>query len=181
MAGSPAGPGPRPALATAATTAATLPFVLPVLPAADTGWIHPINQTPAESIGWPQLVQAVHRAWISLPPAQRAHAVIFTANYGEAGAINNLGRTVSLPIAVSGHNSEWWWGPGNPHATIIIAIADGSGGGTYLAGFFTSVKPVATLSNPAGIHNQEWGGHIYLSTGPTMPWAQLWPLLRHYD
>jgi hypothetical protein len=50
-----------------------------------------------------------------------------------------------------------------------------------MAEFFTNVETVATLSNPAGIHNQEWGGHIYLCTGgPTMPWAQLWPLLRHY-
>ncbi len=32
-----------------------------------------------------------------------------------------------------------------------------------------------------GIHNQEWGGHLYLCTGPRHPWAQLWPRLRHYD
>ena len=50
-----------------------------------------------------------------------------------------------------------------------------------VAGFFASVQPVATLSNPAGIRNQEWGGHVYLCTGPVFPWAQLWPLLRHYD
>jgi 4-amino-4-deoxy-L-arabinose transferase-like glycosyltransferase len=169
-------------LATAATTAAALPIVLPILPAADTGWINPVNQIPAESVGWPQLVQAVRQVWISLPPAQRARTVIFTSNYGEAGAINNLGAAVGLPTAVSGHNSEWWWGPGDPRATTVIAVADGSGGGgTALTGYFTSVMPVATLSNPARIHNQEWGGHIYVCTGPTMPWAQLWPLLRHYD
>ena len=49
------------------------------------------------------------------------------------------------------------------------------------AGTAHGLPPVATLSNPAGIHNQEWGGHIYPCTGPTMPWAQLGPLLRHYD
>jgi 4-amino-4-deoxy-L-arabinose transferase-like glycosyltransferase len=169
-------------LASAATTAAVLPLVLPVLPAADIGWTYTVNQENAESLGWPQLVRAVHRAWVSLPPAQRAHTVIFTADYGEAGAVNNLGTALGLPTAVSGQNSEWWWGPGNPRATTVIAVADGSGGGgTALAGFFTTVETVATLSNPAGIHNQEWGGHIYLCTGPTMPWAQLWPLLRHYE
>jgi hypothetical protein len=170
-------------LATAATTAAALPLVLPVLPAADIGWTYTVNQENAESIGWPQLVQAVHRAWVSLPPARRAHTVIFTANYAEASAINNLGRNDGLPTAVSGDNSEWWWGPGNPHATTVIAVANGPAGGdtgTALAGFFTNIETVATLSNPAGIHNQEWGGHIYLCTGPTMPWTQLWPLLRHY-
>jgi hypothetical protein len=96
----------------------------------------------------------------------------------------NLGRNDGLPTAVSDDNNEWWWGPGNPRATTVIAVANGPAGGgtgTAMAEFFTSVETVATLSNPAGIHNQEWGGHIHLCTGgPTMPWAQLWPLLRHY-
>jgi hypothetical protein len=56
--------------------------------------------------------------WKSLPPRQRASAVIFTGDYGEAGAINELGRGTGLPAAVSGQNSEWWWGPGNPRATM---------------------------------------------------------------
>jgi hypothetical protein len=45
--------------------------------------------------------------WTSLPPGQRASAGIFTANYGEAGAINELGRGTGLPAAVSDQNSEW--------------------------------------------------------------------------
>ena len=28
--------------------------------------------------------------------------------------------------AVSGHNSQWWWGPGNPDATTVIAVAPGA-------------------------------------------------------
>ena len=170
-------------LATALTTAAALPLVLPVLPAADVGWTYKVDPINGDSIGWPQLVQAVQKTWLSLPPAQRAHAVIFTDNYGEAGAINELGRADGLPTAVSGHNAEWWWGPGNPRATTVVVIAPGNapGYGDYLSRFFTSVQPVATLSNPAGIRNQEWDGQIYLCTGPTTPWAQLWPMLRHYD
>ena len=171
-------------LAAAVTTAAALPLVLPVLPAADVGWTYKVSPVNGETIGLPQLVQAVRKTWLSLPPAQRAHTVIFTANYGEAGAISNLGRTDGLPTAVSGHNSEWWWGPGNPRATTVIAVTPGPAGGgpgTDLEGFFTSITPVATLANPAGIPNQEQGGQIYLCTGPVTPWAQLWPLLRHYD
>ncbi len=80
--------------------------MLPVLPAADIGWTYTVNQENAESLGWPQLVQAVHHVWVSLPPAQRAHTVILTANYGEAAAINYLGRSEGLPTAVSGDNSE---------------------------------------------------------------------------
>jgi hypothetical protein len=43
------------------------------------------------------------------------------------------------------------------------------------------VRVAATLSNPYGIHNQEWGGHVYVCTGPRESWARLWPRLRHYD
>jgi 4-amino-4-deoxy-L-arabinose transferase-like glycosyltransferase len=170
-------------LATAVTTLAALPIVLPVLPVTDIGWTYKLNQTQAESVGWQQLTGTVRTVWTSLPPAQRARAVIFTADYGEAGAINELGT--GLPQAVSGHNTYWWWGPGNPHATTVVAIAPGpadvTGYAGYLRHFFASVRVAATLSNPYGIHNQEWGGHVYVCTGPRSSWAALWPRLRHYD
>ncbi len=67
----------------------------------------------------------------------------------------------------------------------MVAVAPGpvdvTGYAAYLRQFFTSVRVAATLSNPYGIHNQEWGGHVYVCTGPRQPWAQLWPRLRHYD
>ena len=34
--------------------------------------------------------------------------MIFTAGYGEAEAVNELGRETGLPTAVSGQSSEWW-------------------------------------------------------------------------
>jgi len=57
----------------------------------------------------------------------------------------------------------------------------GFGAYLYLTQFFTSVQVAATLSNPYGLHNQEWGGHVYICTGPRQPWAQIWPQLRHYS
>jgi hypothetical protein len=171
-------------VATAISAAAALPIMLPVLPAADIGWTYTVNQAPAESIGWPQLVGSVRTVWTALPPRQRTSAVIFASNYGEAGAINELGRGTGLPAAVSGDNSYWWWGPGNPQASTVVAVTpgpvDGTGYAAYLRQFFTSVRLAATLSNPYGIHNQEWGGHVYVCTGPRQPWAQMWPRLRNY-
>jgi hypothetical protein len=172
-------------LATAVLTAVTLPLALPVLPPADIAWVGKPDPPNAETVGWPQLIHTVDAVWTSLPSGQRASAVIFTAGYAEAAAINELGRGTGLPIAVSSQNSEWWWGPGNPDATTVVAVAPGpvdtTGYGYYLGQFFTSVRVAATLSNPYGIHNQEWGGHVYVCSGPRLPWAQLWPLLRHYD
>ena len=131
---------PRILLAFAAlTTLIVLPIVLPILPASKVGG----NPTLAEEVGWPELVHSVSKVWFSLPASQRAKAVIFTGNYGEAGAINELGRSSGLPIAVSGHNNEWFWGPGNPHATTVVAIQAGPVDQTnaqaydYLSQFFT--------------------------------------------
>lgn len=172
-------------VSSALTTAVVLPLVLPVLPATDIGWTYKINQEPAEAVGWPEVVHSVAAVWHSLPASQRVHAVIFTDNYGEAGAINELGRSSGLPPAVSGHNNEWFWGPGDPDATTVLAVAPGpvavTGYGSYLNQFFRHVHVVATLSNRAGLHNQEWGGHIYLCTGLRRPWGTTWPELRHYD
>jgi len=62
-----------------------------------------------------------------------------------------------------------------------VVTRDGvTGYRAYLLKFFTSVRITATLSNPYGIHNQEWGGHVYVCTGPRHPWGQMWPRLRHY-
>lgn len=174
----------RLAVATAVSLAGALPIVLPVLPAADIGWTYAVNQAPGESIGWPQLVATVQHAWQQLPASRRADTVIYTADYGEAGAINELGRSDRLPTAVSGHNSEWWWGPGNRHTSTILAVAPGprdvTGYGGYLRRYFGSVRIVGTMRNPDGIHNQEWGGHVYLCTHPRGSWGAIWPHLRHY-
>jgi 4-amino-4-deoxy-L-arabinose transferase-like glycosyltransferase len=160
-------------------------IALPVLPASDIGWTLGLNRDLAQTVGWPQVVQTVRGVWTSLPAKQRASTVIFTADYGEAGAINELGLGTGLPEAVSGQNTDWWWGPGNPHATTVIAVMTGKPQAiaymAHFSRFFASVRQVGTLTNPYGVHNPEWGGKVYLCTGPHQPWAQIWPQLRHYD
>ena len=53
----------------------------------------------------------------------------------------------------------------------------GAGYDGYLAGFFASVQPVATLSNRPGSTTRNGAACIPAIS----PRAQLWPLLRHYD
>ena len=77
---------------TAVSTLLTLPVVLPVLPATDIGWIYGANQDLGEDNRLARVDPDRHAVWDSLPRASVAHAVIFTADYGEAGAINELGR-----------------------------------------------------------------------------------------
>ncbi|GGM96934.1 ArnT family glycosyltransferase [Streptomyces fuscichromogenes] len=172
-------------VATAASAALLAVIVLPVLPASDVAWTYGISTNSGESLGWPQLVGTVRQVWTGLPAGQRANALIFTADYGEAGAINELGRGTGLPTAVSAQNTDWWWGPGDPDATTVVAVAPGTDHaaeyGAYLRRYFGHVRVAATLSNPDGVHNVEWGGHVYVCTGPRRPWGETWPELRTYS
>jgi 4-amino-4-deoxy-L-arabinose transferase-like glycosyltransferase len=158
-----------------------LPLVLPVLPADRAGGTSAVDPVQVETIGWPQFTGTVARVWHQLPARERASAVIFTGNYGEAGAITELGRADHLPVAVSGHNNEWYWGPGNPRATTVVAVVQ-PGFPQLVAQLrhdFAHVRAVATISNPQRISNQEEGAHVYVCTGPVQPWGQLWPSFRY--
>jgi 4-amino-4-deoxy-L-arabinose transferase-like glycosyltransferase len=161
-------------------TAVLAVTVLPILPARAG-----MESNQAETVGWPELVQTVAGVWFSLPPPQRAHAVILTADYSEAGAINELGRGIGLPTAVSGQNTDWWWGPGPVDATTVVTVVPGrEDAGFYLAylhRFFIDIREAARISNPYGVDNIESGGHVYVCTGLRQPWAEMWPELRHYD
>ncbi len=171
------------ASATALSTVLFTVLVLPLLPPSGIGAQHHMDQTLAETVGWPQLVDTVRTVWATLP--DHDHVVIFTADYSEAAAINLLGAGRGLPTAVSGHNTYWWWGSGDPDPTSVVAVAPdpdaAPGYATYLSRFFTGVREAATLTNPYGVHNIESGGHVYVCTGLRRPWPQLWPQLRHYD
>jgi hypothetical protein len=171
----------------AASFLIALPITLPLLPANDMGFTVNANPGLVETVGWPELVHSVADVWQALPSNQRSTGVIFTANYGEAGAINELGRNDGLPEAVSGHNSEWFFGPGNPQATTVVAVLPhepSSGVSRYLAklrGDFAQVRQVATTNNGHHLANQEQGGHIYVCTKPVRSWGALWLSLRHYS
>lgn len=159
-------------------TLVTLAVSLPVLPARLDNWTRYLSSVQVDTTGWPELAGTVASVWYRLPAAQRGQAVIVTGNYGEAGAINELGTRYHLPRAVSGQNNEWWWGPRDPGAGTIVAVVPAVGPGSALAATlrhdFAHVRVAATISNPAHLTNAETGGLIYICTGPVRSWGSLW-------
>jgi 4-amino-4-deoxy-L-arabinose transferase-like glycosyltransferase len=75
-----------------------------------------------DRFGWDSMVATVTSVYNSLPANERSQACIFTANYGEASAINFLGRDDNLPLAISSHNNYYIWGPGSCSLSIIITV-----------------------------------------------------------
>jgi 4-amino-4-deoxy-L-arabinose transferase-like glycosyltransferase len=154
---------------------------LPLLPA------HDLQGTPAlalnpdlgETVGWPAFLSAVAEAWRQVPEPQRDHTVIFTRNYGEASAIDLFGPGHGLPAAYSGHNgfSEW----ARPQADRTAVVVVGFDGPADAAPYFTGCRRLVTVTNPDGVHNQEYGGPVLYCTHLRSGWATLWPSLRHYN
>jgi hypothetical protein len=154
-------------------------LALPILPVAEyakTSLPTTVTDT-AEQIGWPQLTQTVEGVVSTLPADQRAHAVILTGNYGEAGALELMGT--GLPPVYSGHNAYWNWGPPPADRTVVVKVGDWTEAdwSPYFAGCHT----VATIDNGLGIPNQEQGQHISVCTGLLQSWTAIWPHLRHLD
>jgi len=58
----------------------------------------------------PGFAATVARVWNRLPVAERANAVVYATNYGEAGAIARYGPALGIPRAYSGHNAFWRFG-----------------------------------------------------------------------
>jgi 4-amino-4-deoxy-L-arabinose transferase-like glycosyltransferase len=157
------------AIAVSALVSAVI--ALPVLPASESGPVVAINSDVGETIGWPDLVRDVARAYHATP----GHPVIFTANYGEAGAIDRYGRALGLPRAFSGHNALAWWGPPPANAAPVITV----GLDARALQLFTGCQLVTRIDNTAGIDNDERGEPIERCLRPRAPWLRLWPHLRH--
>jgi hypothetical protein len=83
-----------------------------------------IPQHYADQFGWEEMVEEVNLAWQRIPAAERADCAIFAQNYGQAGAIDFLGRRYHLPHALSGHQSFFLWGPRGYSGKCMIVVDD---------------------------------------------------------
>lgn len=157
-----------------------LPLSLPILPARalHTVPLQDINYNLGETVGWQELVAEVGRAYDSLAPAERASAVIVTANYGEAGAIDRYGPAIGLPGAFSGHNSYWWWGPPTPSIGVAILVGFDEPG--ELTPYFRRLSLAGRVSNSQGVANDEEGAPIWIGREQRSPWPAIWADFKVY-
>src|SRR3954469_23665641 len=171
----------RLALALVVSAAIAWTIQLPLTPqsAVHANPLVQVNKDTLETIGWRRFVDSVAQVRQRLPPAQRARAVIFTANYGEAGAIQQYGRSRGLPRAYSGHNSFARFA--EPPAAGAPVIAIGFRDRAYLARFFRDCRLALRFDNRLQVDNEEQGAPIDVCTGPMQPWPRLWPRLHHLD
>jgi hypothetical protein len=171
----------------------TLPLTLPILPVRLlVRYIHTLGVMPssgerlkigalpqyyADMFGWRQMAAKVAKVYWALPPKERAHAVFFGNNYGEAAAIDVFGRPLGLPPAISGHNNYYLWGPRGHTGRVIIIIG---GSRKHYAKLFRSSQ-VAGFITARYAMPYETDRPIYVLRGMKVPLERYWPKVKNYD
>jgi 4-amino-4-deoxy-L-arabinose transferase-like glycosyltransferase len=157
-----------------ASAAVAYPAVVPVVPAstfANSVWSD-MNDVQLDTIGWPDYTDQVRAVVDGLSPEEGRTAVIFTSNYGEAGAISWY--DVGLPV-YSGHNGYRFWGPPADGALPVVLVLQGSPDG------FDGCELKDRLRNDDDTDNEEVGAGIWVCDGPRGSWSEAWEGLAHYD
>lgn len=173
--------------------AALSPLTLPVLPvekyisysrflgvAPSTGERKELAELPqfyADMFGWEEIVTEVARVWASLSPEEQRVAGIFTGNYGEAGAIDLLGRRHGLPPAISGHNNYWLWGPRGHTGEVLIIL--GGSEKRYRSSFAT--VELAGSTDCGYCMPYENRMPIFVARGHSAGLSAVWPRVKHFQ
>ncbi len=175
-----------------AVAALTAPLFLPVLPIESfvayerairfrpsTGERLRLGDLPqyyADMFGWPELAETAGKAYQALSPEDRARAVFFAWNYGDAAAVDFFGAPWGLPTAISTHENYFLWGPHGADGGVVLIL-----GGTRerLLKTFRTVEPVGRFDNPLAMPDES-GQTLWLCRDMLEPIEKVWPRLRHF-
>ncbi len=132
-----------------------------------------------EEQGWDTFLQTIAQIRDTLTPAQRASLGIVTANYGEQGAVEVLGRSYGLPAPISLTNSAWLRGYPTPQPTTLIVTGLGFDDANEE---FTDCHAAADVPYPAHLNNEEskYHPHIFLCGPPRLPWPEFWKKYQRF-
>jgi 4-amino-4-deoxy-L-arabinose transferase-like glycosyltransferase len=151
-----------------------LPMKVPVMEHSHARAILP--QWYSDQFGWEEIVEEVAQAWNRIPPVERSDCGIFGQDYGQAGAIDFLGRRFGLPPALSGHQTYFLWGPRGYSGKCMIVLDDSR---ERLEELWEHVDFVGTSAdNPYAL---EKNIDVFICRGPKFgTLAEVWPKVKKW-
>jgi hypothetical protein len=151
-----------------------LPMKLPVMEHSHARAVLP--QWYADQFGWNEIVAETAKAWNRLAPAERGDCGIFAQDYGQAGAIDFLGREYGLPPALSGHQTYFLWGPRGYSGNCMIVMDDTR---DHLEALWNDVEFVGlSTDNPYALERQV---NVFICRGSKFgKLADIWPKVKKW-
>jgi len=154
---------------------------LPLAPVNSAWWrfAASVDTVFPEEIGWPEFVESVARVRDALPEEERGRAAILAGNYGEVGALNLYGAKFGLPRAISGVNSSWERGYGDPPPETLIVVGYPR---EFLEGQFASCAVAGRVWNRYGVKNEETveDPEIFVCRELKGSWEEFWRKVRKF-
>ncbi len=152
--------------------------------------IPPVNSEPfrtvsevhdlfTEQIGWPDMIKTVADIYADLPEEEKARVGILTGENDEAAALNVFGPAYGLPKAISGSDTFWLRGYGDPPPETVIVLGIDA---VWVHMMFGQCEQAGTISNQYGIRNDLTDPpQIYVCREPRLTWPELWKRLKHFS
>jgi|CZKJ01.1.fsa_nt_gi hypothetical protein len=153
-----------------------LPMKLPVMEHSHARAALP--QWYADQFGWEEIVAETAVAWNRLSVDERKDEAcgIFAQDYGQAGAIDFLGRRYGLPRSLSGHQTWFLWGPRGYSGNCMIVLDDHR---ERLEQLWDHVEYVGeSADNPYALEKQI---DVFICRGAKFgTLTQLWPQIKRW-
>jgi hypothetical protein len=154
---------------------------LPLAPVNSAWWKFAVKVDGVfpEEVGWPEFVGTVAQVRDRLPANERKRLGILAGNYGEVGALNLYGEKYGLPGAISGVNSSWERGYGNPAPETVIVVGFTR---EFLEKHFASCELAARTWNRWGVANEETveNPDIFVCRGLKEGWEGFWKKIKGF-
>ena len=157
-------------------------LTLPIAPLGSVWWriADGANGNFNMEVGWTDLAETVANVRTKLPDPDKEHLGILAGDEGEAGAVNFYGPALGLPRAISGMNSNWMRGYGDPPPETLIVLGEKR---EYLNQIFEQCEWAARLGNAYGIENSALSGgydNVFVCRRLREPWPVFWKHFRYY-
>jgi 4-amino-4-deoxy-L-arabinose transferase-like glycosyltransferase len=132
-----------------------------------------------EQIGWHEMIKTVGDVYAGLPDEEKTRTGILTGENDEAAALNIYGGQYGLPKAISGSDTFWLRGYGDPPPATVITVGLER---SYLGRFFEQCTMEGTITNSYGIDNDLANpSAIYVCRKARLPWDEIWKQIKHYS
>ena len=126
---------------------------------------------------WKTTMTELQKIYVSLPENEKQNCLIWGKHYGQAGAINLLGKEYNLPKAFSYHGSFYTWTPNGDMPNTIIALSYQVG--DFFIPYFEEVILVKTIYNPYAENEEELYQRIYICKKPKQNFEKMKELFKH--
>ncbi|GAB3516789.1 glycosyltransferase family 39 protein [Emticicia fontis] len=133
------------------------------------GKIHSLPQDYADMIGWEELAKITNTAYQQV--SDKSNVLLYCENYGQASAINILGKKYGLPEPVSFSDNYYYWAPRKIASTTNTFIYINDELGEDVQKLFADIGLVGQISDPLA---REYGTQVYLCRNPKTNFSEFW-------